>query len=346
MDTWLELDSALELLHAIANSCPNFKILEIYPSNTNSQETTLPPGFVADFSKSIRSFTNLRVLSSNTLVFEPRIFKALGELPLLETLAIYPCSPEEIVNVPIIPEHTFLALRTLRLKMMNLGSMVQLCGLKALVGQLTTLDVFLQPCSSYYARPNVSLAKPMSALATNNSILSNLSVHGESPSPILEIEPSLLQCFQRLPLKRLSLPYYAFSEGTEIQDLVGALPTVEAISFDRDSSITLKLLRPFAYFIKLPNLRTLEIAIKFESVRSLHEGDFKVLQDQSQSHVQLKSCFEEIEEDERLAPPVARYIPMRTNHLARTDLPLWIRLGTFTHCGQTSHVHSAPGLDI
>lgn len=312
MNNWLDLEQTSELLHKLSSNCPNLESLDIYssvPPNPKNLDTTLRPSLIDRFSSSIRSLLCLRKLSSSTIVLEPRIFLALGELPHLEVLAIHASSYNETIDRPGLPENAFLALQRLDLKLLNVDGITKLYGIKALVRQLSTLNIVLQPNRSIATHIVISLANPICALAENNSTLSSLTIDAGSPSLLLKLEPALFQCFRKFPLRRLALSAHTFPQGANMHDLLESLPIVDELSFIHNRSYETKLgyLRLFASRTELPNLRALEIGIDFNSVCYLTEVDFEVSRYQPLAHITLQSGFEQVAKYD-LARQVAKYV--------------------------------------
>ncbi|KAF8608068.1 hypothetical protein BDV93DRAFT_541451 [Ceratobasidium sp. AG-I] len=306
----LALEQVLKLLQNIASACPGIKSLDIHPSLLPDKQRSNPRhGYFTEFRYSVQSFTCLRELSINTLALEQHTFLALGELPTLETMSIYPCVYDEIVGSLALPDNAFPALRCLNLKMMSSGSMVELCGLKPLVWRLATLGILPQPGSDYPELPRLCLAKPLSVLAKNNSTLSSLLVeeHVMSSAIAFEIDLALLQQFQHFPLRQVNLPIHTLSSELTLENLVEVLHVVEELYLEQDAygAIELEQLRAFA---SLPNLRNLEINVDFESVWDLDEVDFETPQNQSLAYTELRCCFEQVGENKSLAKPVAEFL--------------------------------------
>ncbi|KAF8608070.1 hypothetical protein BDV93DRAFT_519138 [Ceratobasidium sp. AG-I] len=307
----MDLEQASELLRSTASVCPSLKLLDIYPSPLPDNQHPDPShSFFANFCHSIRSFKYLRELSSNTVILEERSFLALGKLPALETLTLYPCAYDETVGNLALPDDAFPALRRLNLQVMNQNSMVELCGLKPLVWRITILGVLPQPKNNSSSLPNLCLAKPMSALAENNSTLSSLLVDEDSfSSPVaLEIDSMLLQQFRHFPLKKVTLPIYTFSPGLNLQDLLEVFPTVEELSLKHRTYHETNLEQLRAFHVKLPNLRNLEIGVDFESVWNLSKADFGIPRNQSSTCMRLQCRFRQVGENKNLAKPVARFL--------------------------------------
>ncbi|KAF8608063.1 hypothetical protein BDV93DRAFT_240695 [Ceratobasidium sp. AG-I] len=285
---WLGLDLASELLDSLSSSCPNLESLDIYPSTLRDHrrlDATLRSNLVFQFSNSIRSFSHLQELSSNTMVLELCIILVLGALPNLKILALYSCESDEVVDNQLLPESAFAALRRLDLKMLDVDIMTKICGMKSLVWQLSTMNILLEADDSAI----ISLAKPICALAETNSTLCSLVIDSESYLQ-LTLEPAILQCFRKLPLERLALPLHTFSPETSFKSLFEALPTIEDIYFVEEGpdDTTLEQL-----LVELPNFRSLETGIEFVPSRCFYGFDSVVPQYQSLSPWKLRMSYEQ-----------------------------------------------------
>ncbi|KAF8601691.1 hypothetical protein BDV93DRAFT_524630 [Ceratobasidium sp. AG-I] len=309
-DSTVDIEQAL---HHIATVCPSLKSLDIYPATLpNNKHPNSTHNFFTGFCHYIRSFDCLRELSTNTLILEHRSFLALGRLPALESLTLYPCAYDENASGPVLPEDTFLALRRLDLQMMNSDNMAQLCGLKPLVQRLTTLGVLPHPSDTPLKLPSLRLDKMLSALAKNNRSLSSLLI-GDNPyhpAITVEVDSVLLQWIQHFPLKQFTLSQHIFLPGVTLKGLLEVLPTVEELSLGDNGlrSIELQELRMFASRTELPNLRVLDIMINFMSAASFGEADFDIPPDQSLASMKFRSNFNQVRFYKHLTKPVARFL--------------------------------------
>ncbi|CAE6448250.1 unnamed protein product [Rhizoctonia solani] len=111
--------SVPDFLTRIKKTCPEIQVLEFYPETTYASEWSeryIPN----DQSRNIlSSFSSLRSFSSTTYIFEPAVFRLIGELPHLESLGIRGSTTElAILNRQFnlsIPETWFPVLKDLRL---------------------------------------------------------------------------------------------------------------------------------------------------------------------------------------------------------------------------------------
>lgn len=343
IDAWMSLELAVVLLRNISSGCPNLELLEIFPSNITGGSDIAPLSTViVDFSDCLSSFANLRTLSSNAIVLEPCIFLALSKLPHLESLTLYPNQSDGVANGLALSEDAFPTLRELELNMLNLECLTYLFGLKLLVRQLKSLRIALRPnLASHGGKSSLSLTKQICAFAEHNSVLSSLSIEGEYPSYMVEIDSALVKCFSHFPLQLLALPVHTFSLGVNLHDLFEALPTIEQLYITPNGFRVMKLedLRMFASCKQLPYLRLLGVSVNFESVFDVPEMGSGACQVQSLLPMQFQSCFEQVGEYEGLGKPVARYA--LTNYILSPYCNFhWVYADIFVCCGRMLHVHS------
>ncbi|KAG9085971.1 hypothetical protein FS749_003995 [Ceratobasidium sp. UAMH 11750] len=281
---WLDLDQYPDALSNIMQKCPELEVLGVFPRKSilrgNPDAYTLPGGPLTGsqprhstaLCHPMPYFQNLYQLTGSTSFLQSDTLFFLGNLPSLESLALYGSAARESIVQPILEcETAFPTLKHLELHHIDARLTMNLCSLAPLVSSLTSAVVkfpFIQKRDW-----NVDDRDPpqatISAFGLLSPQLANLTIILQGGSHTITLNPPAIEAFRRLPLRSLELSAASLAPGVSWNDILAALSGIEVLRLS--CSVEFQALEAFSQ--SLPRLRHLELRfINFEPMQSIQDG--------------------------------------------------------------------------
>lgn len=203
-----------EVLRKIRNVCPGLHKLELYPvawehGGHYSTLVYFPPDLA--FQETLTSFSNLHSLTITPIVFHPGALQALGNLPLLESLAIIadwgdlPILDESLT----VPNSYFCSLRHLELRHLYPEDLIILWNQPSLVQKLFSAIIECNPsmADEPYEEGQDWIDAFLANIPRASPLIAELELYFHDPPPevgpysVLGAREALLQ----LPLRRICM---------------------------------------------------------------------------------------------------------------------------------------------
>ncbi|KAF8607429.1 hypothetical protein BDV93DRAFT_542341 [Ceratobasidium sp. AG-I] len=273
---WVGLSSSARLLRYIARNCPRLQTLSITPGEPSDDAI---PGRVDDYGsytwwyeyvefsssavyihRQMRSFCNLRSLTSSMAILHPMVFLEISRLPFLESLVLKSSATKgPIYRYPGLSESSFPALRQLELDRVDPHVISHLCRLAPLVRLLEKITIeFPQGANDDIWDFNKDrVNSTLGALSKLSPQLRDFSLNIGPDGGDIEVEPVLIVALSRLPLLRyLNLCDFSTMYQGDLGKLCAAVPLLEELRLPYARYVPEDLYPLAAH---LPHLRFLEL---------------------------------------------------------------------------------------
>jgi hypothetical protein len=277
----LSFTSMSLIMKLVSERCPQLETLALFPGaiqkgnstmveeEDDGEHSTLALMWEKPFYCYLASTQNLRSLTANTTLLNPKPLEMLSQLPSLEYLDLYPLtqghSPNGVLPVDL-PEAAFPALRHLNLRLLCTDTLDAIWNMEPIVRNLTRLGLYFD----FYG-PDVPLYT-IEWLAGFFTVLCDLSPHitnltidldgtqlGEMAPHTAEF--SLFKQLAQLPLRHLYL-HCLVSKPEDSRLLYESLgtfwPKLTRLRIP-DQTVRVDELR---YFATLPDLQYLSVNLK------------------------------------------------------------------------------------
>ncbi|CAE7231504.1 unnamed protein product [Rhizoctonia solani] len=246
--SFTEPKSLCGLVLTIAQMCPRIRSLNLNNAASHMY-AFMKPTHATELARSLGQLRNLRVLGLGRVVLDPRVLKALGALPNLESLALYETpgiwGSEEVPKLTdlSLPHSSFPALQNIGINpRFRPEPAILTWGITPLVHNLTSVSAHIdtpltQAQASGFIRAICRYSPLITALCIDCT---------QSPSYIALLSPEIIANLAKLPLQRLSLSGKDVYSGNLDMDKERLVP---ALSFPR-----MEYLRIGGYFFTLDDL--------------------------------------------------------------------------------------------
>ncbi|CAE6471960.1 unnamed protein product [Rhizoctonia solani] len=291
---WVSLDNATKLLRDISEKCHRLSSLMILPGDITLQPIANSDPRAGQITEIVPTdavfsrlhlapdlvfphFNHLRKLSVTPFILESAAFRAIGELPFLESLSIreqhvlneWPKIYCSALNWDLTTQ-SFPVLRYLDLLDITYDNIIRICTQKQLAQALHSL----RPIIAWTGVRKNQLARLLSLLVRYHSPLARLSLP-HIPED-WNVFPQCVEHLSCLKLTHLSMPQPDF-EGFdyELAELLPGIPELISLELkEQECGIPLQIQQLRLIATSLPNLIHLSAPIDFTSARYIEEQDF------------------------------------------------------------------------
>ncbi|KAF8609086.1 hypothetical protein BDV93DRAFT_504533 [Ceratobasidium sp. AG-I] len=228
---WINPFEARSLMVRMTATCPGLTKLNILPGNSRHPENLLSFSLYSPVSifTPLSQFRDLRVLHSSSAVLNPEVLQLLGNLPCLESLAVYSLCTDnenwEDDDIPIanltLPNNSFPSLRNLKIDCVPGAVVSKLWQTPPLVRDLVSVRI------QFMADDTESPSELVCTICQGSPHITDLELD-LSKTRDTEISSVVVEHLHRLPLLHLRI----WEGEADVQPLILALPNLEYLNIE------------------------------------------------------------------------------------------------------------------
>ncbi|CAE6492059.1 unnamed protein product, partial [Rhizoctonia solani] len=262
--SFIEPQSLCNLVSCIAQKCPRIRSLRLTNAATHMY-IVMKPAHTSELANSLSQLRNLRVFGLGRVVLDPKVLKALGALPYLESLTLNEApgnwGPGEVPKPTgtSLSHNSFPALRHIGINArFRPEPAIRAWDVTALVGRLTSVSVRIDtPLTQVQANGFIR------AVCHSSPFVTALCLDcTDSPSYVMLLSLDIIAHLAKLPLQRLWLSgkeSYFTDTHRDKEQFVVSFPRMEYLRI-KGYYFTLKDLGSFAKH--MPRLQ--QLSVRFE----------------------------------------------------------------------------------